>query len=85
MACYNIVDHRRHHSDSKCDAVLEPVVHTNKRKVNVEPGDIQFLCKTTVAKVITKAQVITHDVTVWLYDCGSISKEEIRECKKSSS
>ena len=85
MTCYNIVDHRNHHSDSKCDAVLEPVSTAQQSKAPREPADIQFLRKTTVAKVISRAQVISHDVTVWLYDSGSISLQEVRECKQSSS
>jgi hypothetical protein len=85
MACYNIVDHRHHCSDSKCDAVFEPVAHSKKTKVAIDLCDIQFLRKTTVAKAIVRAQTLAQDVTVWLYDSGSISKDEVRECKKSSS
>jgi hypothetical protein len=84
MTCVNIVDHRNHSNNPKCDAVLESVpVISPRSPTQVAPvPDIEFLRNSTVAKVVNKAQCITDPVTIWLYDCGSISNEEVRECRK---
>lgn len=87
MACFNIVDHRNHSNSEKCDAVLEAApVKISRTKLGLPSvPDMRFLCKTTVAKAIVAAQQMQSQVVIWLYDPGSISKDEIRECRKSSS
>jgi hypothetical protein len=84
MTCVNIVDHRNHSNNPQCDAVLEsvPAGLSPSADQALPVPDVEYLCKTTVAKAVNKAQCITDPVTIWLYDCGSISKEEMCECQK---
>ena len=88
MTCVNIVDHRHHCNNKKCDAVLETVVkpvkkQNTKSEVNTcTVPEIKFLRKTTVEKAVQAAQNLSDPITIWLYDPGSISNEEVRECRK---
>lgn len=86
MACVNIVDHRHHCNNEKCDAVLETVIKAIKKQKAEPPAcdipDIKFLRKTTVEKAIKAAQILSYPIQIWLYDPGSISNEEVKECRK---
>lgn len=84
MACVNIIDHRNHSVDPKCDAVIE-TVNPNKKKTllpNWVP-DVTILTRTSVQKVLHQAHERMEDVCVCLYDWGTISKAEIKEVQKS--
>jgi hypothetical protein len=82
------VDRRHHCNNEKCDAVLETGIKpVKKAKVtNTLPmstvHDITFLRKTTVEKAVQAAQDLDDPITIWLYDPGSISNEEVKECRK---
>ena len=88
MTCVNIVDHRHHCNNEKCDAVLETVakaVKKQKTTSEVQPRaipDMKFLRKTTVEKAVQAAQTLSDPIQIWLYDPGSISNEEVKESKK---
>lgn len=88
MTCVNIVDHRHHCNNQKCDAVLETVVKVNTKQKSAHVvkvctvTDYKFLRKTTVEKAVQAAQTMTDPIQIWLYDPGSISNDEVRECGK---
>lgn len=88
MTCVNIVDHRHHCNNKNCDAVLETVIKAvKKQKITSSVDsctvpDIKFLRKTTVEKAVLAAQNLTDPIQIWLYDPGSISNEEVKECRK---
>lgn len=85
MACINIIDHRNHSLDIKCDAVIETVNPQKKKSKESWIPDVTFVTRTNVSKVIHQAQLRVEDVCVCLYDWGSISKSEIREATKAQS
>jgi len=88
MTCVNIVDHRHHCNNAKCDAVLETVIKAVTKQQITSQGqfqaipDMKFLRKTTVEKAVQAAQIISEPVQIWLYDPGSISNDEVKENKK---
>lgn len=88
MTCVNIVDHRHHCNNEKCDAVLETMLKIVKKANQpavikaCDVPELQFLRKTTVEKAVLAAQNITDPIQIWLYDPGSISNDEIKECRK---
>jgi hypothetical protein len=83
MACFNIIDHRNHPLDPKCDAVLETLAPTTHPAHEQWIPDLQFLVKTTVSKVMCAAHARDDSVCVCLYDSGSISRKEIKSVLKN--
>lgn len=88
MTCVNIVDHRNHCNNEKCDAVLETMLKTSKKAnqpaaiKSCAAPELKFLRKTTVEKAVQAAQNLMDPIKIWLYDPGSISNEEVKECRK---
>jgi hypothetical protein len=82
------VDRRHHCNNEKCDAVLETGIQSVKKAKVTSPvpvctvPDITFLRKTTVEKAVQAAQVLSDPITIWLYDPGSISNDEVKEYQK---
>lgn len=81
MACTNIIDHRHHKNDPRCDAVLETVKPKSWKSHMSWIPDVTYVTKTTVAQVIQMAQTHEEDLCVCLYDPGSITRQEIKSTK----